>query len=243
MARVVVIVPARYESSRFPGKPLAELLGKPMLHHVYTRAMSAKNVDEVVIATDSPLISAEMQETGFRVEMTSPDHPTGTDRIAEAAECVEGDIILNVQGDEPMINPASIEALVEVFFKDENLDYAQLVKRISDPADFVDNNVVKVALDQSSNILFYSRAPIPYPKVRVEYDAHKHIGVYGFRRNFLQTFTTLKPGRLEKIEGIEQLRAIEHGYRIRGVETEHDTISVDTPGDLEDARRAMMAGG
>ena len=125
MTRVVVLVPARYESSRFPGKPLAELLGKPMLHHVCTRAMSAKNVDEVVIATDSPLIRAEMQKTGFRVEMTSPDHPTGTDRIAEAAERVEGDIILNVQGDEPMINPASIEALVEVFFKDENLDYAQ----------------------------------------------------------------------------------------------------------------------
>jgi 3-deoxy-manno-octulosonate cytidylyltransferase (CMP-KDO synthetase) len=240
---VVAIIPARYESTRFPGKALADIGGRPMIEHVYRRAADA--ADAVVVATDDRRIADAVEAFGGVVRMTSPSHRTGTDRIAEVAADLECAIIVNPQGDEPLIEPAVITAVVEPLRVDPSLPMATVRRRITDAADYTSPHVVKVVADRQGNALYFSRAPIPPVAAhadRAAAEAYAHVGLYAFRRDFLLTFARLPQTPLEIAESLEQLRALEHGFRIRTVVTEHHSIGVDTPEDLERARRLSAVG-
>lgn len=235
--KVLVVIPARYASTRFEGKPLAKIAGKPMIYHVYSRAVKSKLADEVVVATDDERIRACVIDFGGKAVMTSTSHQTGTDRIAEVAAKAGHDIIVNVQGDEPLLNPEMISQVVRPLLNDRTVNVSTLTGKISDPADFVDLMNVKVVMDIKSNIMFMSRAPIPYPKARQGYTAYKQIGIYAFRREYLLRFARMKQTPTEIIEGIELLRVLENGQDLKGVVTEHRTYSVDTPSDLAEVNR------
>ena len=235
----IVVIPARYASSRFEGKALADILGKPMIYHVCTRSALAKNIGKVIVATDDTRIKDVVESFGFEAVMTSPDHKTGTDRVAEVALKEKAKIIINVQGDEPTIQPETIEKVADAFLEDEDVYYAQAATEITNPDDFIDSTVVKIAVGAEDYAVFYSRSPIPYPKTRINYRAYKHVGVYGYRNEFLQTFKNLAQRPIEQIEQIEQLRAIEHGYKVKIVKTPYDTVSVDVPNDLFEVRAKM----
>ena len=237
--KATVIIPARYASSRFEGKALADILGKPMIYHVCTRSALARNVDKVIVATDDMRIKETVENFGFEAVMTSPDHKTGTDRVAEIAIKEKIDIIINVQGDEPMIHPETIEKVADALLENKEIYYAQAAAEIKNPSEFIDNTVVKIAVGAGDYAAFYSRSPIPYPKTRISYTAYKHIGVYGYRNEFLQKFKSLPQMSIELIEQIEQLRAIEHGYKVKIVKTPYDAISVDIPNDLFEVRVKM----
>lgn len=245
--RIVAVIPARFESSRFPGKALADLAGRPMVEHVYRRAASAPGVDAVVVATDDERVVAAVIGFGGVCRMTSPSHRTGTDRIAEVAVDLTCDIIVNVQGDEPLIEPAMIEEVIAPLEADPALSMSTLCRRIADPEDYTSPHVVKVVTNRDGDALYFSRAPIPFTRLAAAPastvgHAYKHIGIYGYRRPFVGTFAQLPHTPLETLESLEQLRALEHGVRIRVVETQHDSIGVDTPEDLERVRRQLMIG-
>jgi len=231
---VVAIIPARYQSTRLPGKPLLEIGGRPMIEHVYRRA-SALGAP-TVIATDDDRIAQVARRFGADVRMTRSDHRTGTDRIAEAITDIDCDIVVNVQGDLPLLEPAMLVQLVSPFLSDPAVTMSTLKARAS-PEDYANPNVVKVVTDQRGDALYFSRAALPY--LRGTGPVFKHIGLYGFRRDFLITFAGLPQTPLELAESLEQLRALEHGYRVRTVETQHPTIEVDTPEDLERVRRQL----
>jgi 3-deoxy-manno-octulosonate cytidylyltransferase (CMP-KDO synthetase) len=240
--KAIGIIPARYQSSRLPGKPLAEIAGKPMVQHVYERASRATRLSGVLVATDDARIFTAVQEFGGAVVMTSPDHPTGTDRLAEAAETLDADVIVNVQGDEPLIDPAVIDAVAAPFEAEPDLPMATLATRIRRPQDALAPSVVKVVTDCRGNALYFSRLPIPYYREGSDGVHWKHIGLYAYRRDFLLRYPKLEPTPLERAEALEQLRALENGFRIRVLITDHDAISVDTPDDLERVRRLIGAG-
>lgn len=237
--KTIVVIPARYASSRFPGKALADIMGKPMIYHVCSRCIPAKNVDKVIVATDDTRIKDAVESFGFEAVMTSLEHKTGTDRVAEVAMKENAEIVINVQGDEPMIRTETIEQVVDGLLQDSQVYYAQAATEIVNPDDFIDSTVVKIAVGAEDYAVFYSRSPIPYPKTRINYKAYKHIGVYGYRNSFLQTFTKLPQRPIEQIEQIEQLRAIEHGYKVKIIKIPYDTISVDVPNDLFEVRARM----
>lgn len=230
--KVVAIIPARYKSTRFEGKPIAMLCKKPLIYWVYNQAVKARNVNEVFIATDDDRIKKAVEDFGGKVVMTSDKHHTGTDRVAEAVENVDADIIVNVQGDEPLVHPQMIEQASEPLFHNNGLELTTLMTKIDNPGDFVDATVVKTVIDKSNNVLYFSRAPIPYPKTRQNYTVYKQIGLYAFRKGFIQAFAQMDQSPLELVEGVELLRAIENGYKVRGVETQHKAYSVDTISDL-----------
>jgi 3-deoxy-manno-octulosonate cytidylyltransferase (CMP-KDO synthetase) len=235
----VVIIPARYSSSRFPGKPLVPLKGKPMLLHVYERARGARLVREVIIATDDRRILEAAESFGAKVVMTSGAHPSGTDRVAEAARTAapEADIFVNLQGDEPLIRPEMIDDVI-MLLEDERADIGTLVKRIEREEEFRDPNVVKAVFNGDGFALYFSRSPIPFNRNDEKTQAvnkiggFKHIGIYSYRREALMRLTGLRPTRLEETERLEQLRALENGMRIKIKETAYDTIGVDTPEDV-----------
>ncbi|MCX5677953.1 MAG: 3-deoxy-manno-octulosonate cytidylyltransferase [Candidatus Omnitrophica bacterium] len=235
--KVLVVIPARYASTRFEGKPLAMIAGKPMIYHVYNRAVKSKIVDEVVVATDDERILLCVEGFGGKAVMTSSRHQTGTDRIAEVAEKRGADIIVNVQGDEPLLDPEMISQAAGPLMDDRAVNVVTLAGRITDPADLVDLMNVKVVMDVNANIMFMSRAPIPYPKARKNYCVYKQIGLYAFRRDYLLRFAAMKQTPLEIIEGIELLRVLENGHKLKGVVTKHRTYSVDTPSDLVEVNR------
>ncbi len=234
--KVVAVIPARYASSRFPGKVLADLAGKPMVQHVVERAAQAKTVGRVLVATDDERIAAAVRAFGTEAVLTDPGHPSGTDRIAEAIREVPCDLVVNVQGDEPLLPPAMVDEAVEPFLADPALEMGTVCRAIEDPRDLTDPNVVKVVRDLEGYALYFSRSPVPYSRdgQRRAGGAQpcKHIGLYVYRRAFLFRFTAWKPTPLEEAERLEQLRALEHGVRIRVVETRHDSVGVDTPDDL-----------
>jgi 3-deoxy-manno-octulosonate cytidylyltransferase (CMP-KDO synthetase) len=232
---IVALIPARYDSSRFPGKPLADIGGRPMIEHVYRRAAVAQGIDAVVVATDDPRIATAVEQFGGVVRITQSGHRTGTDRIAEVARDLPCEIVVNVQGDLPLIEPEMIEEAIEPLTADRTLVMSTLRQAISDEADLMNPNVVKVVVDSNDNALYFSRSPIPFQRERGA--AFKHIGLYGYRRDFLLTFAALTQTPLERAESLEQLRALEHGFRIRAVATRFDSIEVDTPEDLERVRR------
>lgn len=239
---VVAIIPARYDSTRLPGKVLADIYGRPMVEHVYRRASRARSVGVVIVATDDQRILDVVEKFGGRGRLTSRAHQSGTDRIAEIARELTADLIINVQADEPMISPFAIDEAVEAFRKDPTLQMSTLRRRIHEPKDFVDPNNVKVVCDVTGHALYFSRAPIPFTREgSPPPQLWRHIGLYVYRRETLIRLTELPPTALEKAEGLEQLRALENGIRIRAVETTADSIGVDTPEDLERVRRLVAS--
>ena len=211
-----------------------------MIEHVYRRAAAAASVDAVVVATDDPRIVAAVERFGGIARLTRSSHPSGTDRLAEVAADLSCDIVVNVQGDEPLIAADMIEQVIEPLRSDTTLDMATLRRPIVDHADYVNPNVVKVVVDRHGNALYFSRSPIPHARGGA-LTAYAHVGLYAYRRAFLLAYARLQPTPLELMESLEQLRALEHGFRIRTIETRHESIGVDTPEDLERVRRLVTA--
>lgn len=242
---ITAIIPARFKSSRFPGKPLKDICGKPMIQWVYERTEKAGGLDSVCVATDDPIIFETVRAFGGEAVMTSPNHKCGSDRIAECANILglsDEDIILNIQGDEPLISPIMVEDLISCF-SDDDVVMGTLAKRTEDISEINDPNVVKVVVDLFGRALMFSRCPIPYNRDgRSNVPYLKHIGAYGYRKSFLDAFSLMGKGFLEQVESLEQLRALENGYSIRVVETAHDSIGVDTPDDLERVKRLVRSG-
>jgi 3-deoxy-manno-octulosonate cytidylyltransferase (CMP-KDO synthetase) len=241
--KITAIIPARYGSTRFEGKALADICGKPMIQHVYERTMRASLVSDVVVATDDERIFTAVKGFGGRAEMTLKSHETGTDRLAEVAGRCDSDIIVNVQGDEPLIEPDMIDEAIEPLTADGSLVMSTLKSRIQTLHDFLSPNVVKVVTDWEGFALYFSRSPLPnfrdkWNDLKDEKFAsgkllcYKHVGLYVYRRDFLLQYSQMSPTYLELAEKLEQLRVLENGYRIKVVETAHDSIGVDTPADL-----------
>jgi 3-deoxy-manno-octulosonate cytidylyltransferase (CMP-KDO synthetase) len=242
-SRVIALIPARYESTRFPGKPLALIHGKPMIQHVFERTRAVSLVDQVLVATDDARIAEAVRAFGGDVVMTSTRHQTGTDRIAEAVADLDAEIVVNVQGDVPFLESAMVDAAVALMHADVMLPMATVKVPIRDQAEMTNPNVVKVVTDRDGYALYFSRSPLPYWRDLASTAplGYKHIGLYAYRRDFLLRFARLAPTPLERAEKLEQLRALEWGFRIRVAETRSQSIEVDTPEDLERAR-AWVAG-
>jgi len=241
--RVVVVIPSRYASTRLPGKPLVLLAGKPMVQHVYERAKQAQTVHRVVVATDDQRIVDAVKAFGGESRMTRADHRTGTERIAEVAVHEPGDVFVNVQGDEPLIDPVAIDTAVGALLEEPQAQIATVATPIRHAGDIMDPNVVKTVLDFDGNALYFSRAPIPWirdtqQKLHVKY--WKHLGLYVFQREALLEYSTLPQGELEKIEQLEQLRWLENGWKIRVAEVAHDAVSVDVPEDVARVEKLMQ---
>jgi 3-deoxy-manno-octulosonate cytidylyltransferase (CMP-KDO synthetase) len=231
---IVVVIPARYASTRFPGKPLADLWGKPLVQHVHERARQAQGAERVIVATDDDRIAATARGFGAEVAMTSPEHVSGTDRVAEVARGLDADLIVNVQGDEPLIEPAAIDAAVAPLAEDDSIPMGTLCCPIEAVEELADPNVVKVVVDRAGFALYFSRLPIPFVRDRsADATRCRHVGLYVYRREILLELAALPPTPLEQAEKLEQLRALEHGYSIRVVEIPSAWPGVDTPGDLE----------
>lgn len=265
----IVVIPARYDSTRFPGKPLSLLRGKTLIQHVYENSKGAHLIDDVIVATDSEAIFEKVLSFGGKAVMTSRKHPSGTDRIAEVAASVDYDIVVNVQGDEPLIRPQMIDDVISLLH-DGKGSIGTLIKRITDPEEVTDPNVVKVVFDEEGFALYFSRSPIPYCRdewkslkdlvtgnelqvSRKEKDFigaghlslithhlfYKHIGIYSYRREALLTLSRMEPTGLEKMEKLEQLRALEKGMKIKIKETLFETYGVDTPEDIERVEKCL----
>ena len=242
LAKVVVVIPARYGSTRLPGKPLVSLAGKPMIQRVYERAKLAKQVNAVIVATDDERIVKAVESFGGEARMTRSDHRTGTERVAEVAAHVDGDIFVNVQGDEPLLDPAAVDTAVSSLLEEPVAAISTVATPIKTAGDIMDPNVVKTVLDFDGNALYFSRAPIPWvrdtaSKTLVRH--LKHLGLYVFQREALLEYATLPQGELERIEQLEQLRWMENGWKIRVSEVEHDAVSVDVPEDVGRVERLL----
>jgi len=233
------IIPARYNSSRFKGKVLEKIKGKPLLWYVFQRANEAKLLDEIIIATDDKRIRRVAEGFGAKVEMTNSDLATGTDRIAQVAEGLHSDVIVNIQGDEPLIHPPLIDELIQKLYDDPSLNIVTAVYRTNKKSALDNPNVVKVVKSKDDFAFYFSRSLIPYPRNQENLYFLKHLGIYAYRRGFLLSYNTLPPSDLEEIEGLEQLRILEYGYKIKVVESEVDSIGVDTPEDLEVVKQIM----
>lgn len=241
--RTVIVIPARYASSRLPGKPLADLLGKPMVQHVVERARRVGGVERVLVATDDRRILDAVVAFGGEAVLTREDHPSGTDRLAEVAASVEGDLFVNLQGDEPLIRPADIELLISGMRDNPAVDVGTLCHALP-ASEAADPNLVKVVLGASGDALYFSRAPIPFPREPAEGAASylKHIGIYAYRRPVLAHYGTLPVPMIEQSEKLEQLRLLHAGYRIRVFQVAPTGPGVDTPEGLEEVRRRLAAG-
>lgn len=248
---VLAVIPARYAASRLPGKPLVELCGKPMIQHVWERVRLAGSLSRVIVATDDERVCRAINECGGEVIMTSDDPRSGTDRVAEVAAGAAGrntDIFVNVQGDEPLIEPAAIDAVVKLLQNVPSAQVGTLAVAITDPAQIMNPHVVKVVCDPEGYALYFSRAPIPWVRDEANeaeeeptYARHlKHVGLYAFRRKALLEFPTLPRGDLENLEKLEQLRWLENGYKVFVEETEHDSFSVDVPEDVPRAEQLLL---
>ena len=246
----VVIIPARYESTRFPGKPIYPLKGMPIIQYVYNNSKLSHLADDVIVATDSEKILEKVQAFGGKAIMTDKKHPSGTDRIAEVAKSVDYEIIVNVQADEPLIRPEMIDDVIALL-DDKRASIGTLAKRIEDPEEIIDPNIVKVVFDKEGFAIYFSRAPIPFhrdewkslseirnSKFEIR-NLYKHIGIYSYRREVLLSLANMQPTELEKTEKLEQLRALENGMKIKVKETFFETYGVDTPKDIERIERCL----
>lgn len=228
---ILGVIPARFASTRFPGKPLASLAGKPLIQHVWERASQSRYLSRLVLATDDERIATAARSFGAQVAMTRSDHASGTDRAAEVADSTNAAIIVNIQGDEPLIDPEAIDAAILTLLDDSHCQMASLKRRITDESEIANPNVVKVVTGGNGDALYFSRSPIPFQR-GPSAGYFKHIGLYVYRRDLLLAYSSLPVGPLEKAEKLEQLRALENGIPIRVAETSYDTIGVDTPEDL-----------
>ncbi|MYL20125.1 3-deoxy-manno-octulosonate cytidylyltransferase [Halobacillus litoralis] len=236
--KVVGIIPARYNSSRFPGKPLADILGKPMVQHVFERVRASQVIDDVVVATDHEDIKQAVLDFGGRVVMTSEDHETGSDRIAEVVSKIEGDIFVNIQGDEPLIHTGTIDKIVETAL--ENPESVVTAKtKLENMEDVQDPNIVKVIADRKDSAIYFSRSQIPYNRSKEAINYYKHLGIYSYPREVITQFVDLPQSPLERVEVLEQLRLLENGYSIKVIETSYDAVGVDVPGDIQKVENIM----
>ena len=249
--KVVGVIPARYASSRFPGKPLAPVAGRPMIQSVYERARLSALLTDLSVATDDVRIAKAVESFGGRVFMTRSDHPSGSDRIAEVVErfYADADLVVNIQGDEPLMAPEAIDLAINVMLSDASAEVSTLVQPITHVADLENPNVAKVVLSQDHTALYFSRSPIPFCRDCAAYadwlEHHqylKHLGLYVFRRETLLRFVNWPPGHLERLEQLEQLRLLEHGIEVHVARTEYEGRSVDTPEDLEALNRELATG-
>jgi 3-deoxy-manno-octulosonate cytidylyltransferase (CMP-KDO synthetase) len=243
LAKVVVVIPARYGSTRLPGKPLVMLAGKPMIQRVYERAKMAERADRVIIATDDERIVKAVEAFGGEASMTRREHRTGTERVAEVAAREEGDVFVNVQGDEPLLDPKAIDVAVNALMEEAQASISTVATPIKTPRDIMDPNVVKAVLDFDGNAIYFSRAPIPWVRdtaSKIQVRHLKHLGLYVFQRDALLEYPTLPQGELERIEHLEQLRWMENGWKIRVAEVEHDAVSVDVPEDVARVERLLQ---
>ncbi len=233
----VVIIPARYQSTRFEGKPLATICGKPMIQRVFENSIKAEKISRVVVATDDDRIAKAVRAFGGEVIMTSDQNRSGTDRVAEAAEKMglsSKDIVVNVQGDQPLIDPICLNEVVRPFSDDPEITMSTLAFKIVNQEEITDPKHVKVTFDQNGFALYFSRSPIPFGRDRsVDFDTYKHLGIYAYTKQYLDIFRNLPEGRLEQIEKLEQLRALEHGHKIMVILTENDSPEVDHVEDIE----------
>lgn len=242
--KTVVVIPARYQSARFPGKPLALIAGKPMIQHVYERAASCPEVAEVCVATDDERISACVLDFGGKSLMTDHEHRSGTDRVSEAALKLgveKEDIIVNIQGDQPLFHTSVVSQMIKPLLEDRSIPMTTLKWKIKDPDDIQNTNHVKVVTDRQGFALYFSRYPLPFFRGENANKAHyKHLGFYCFRMEFLLEFTRLPQGELEAAEKLEQLRALEYGFKIKVLETPFNSIEVDVPEDIEKVEEALL---
>ena len=240
---VLVVIPARYGSTRFPGKPLALLRGKLMIQHVYEGVVGAAGVDEVVVATDDERIMEAVRRFGGTAVMTNPNARSGTERVAEVARNRQASVVINVQGDEPLVQSEMIGPLAAFLSQHQAVPMASLMTKLTRVEDLANPNVVKVVVDRDGFALYFSRAPIPFERAKQPaHQLYKHLGIYGYQRHFLLQFPSLEPTPLEQLEQLEQLRALEHGYRIKLLETVHDSVGVDTPEDLKRVEQLLLKG-
>lgn len=230
--KIICVIPARFASTRLPGKPLADIAGKPMIVRVYERVLKARRPAEVIAAVDDERVFSAVTAAGGKAVMTKKDHPTGTDRLAEVAQkCPDADVIINVQGDEPLIDPQIIDDLAQQFLDDENLQMATVKTPMAEDEKEKPGNV-KVVTDKNGYALYFSRSLIPYPREDTGVIVYKHIGIYGYRRDFLLNYAKMAPTPLEQTESLEQLRALENGYKIKVITTDKHFVGVDTKEDL-----------
>jgi 3-deoxy-manno-octulosonate cytidylyltransferase (CMP-KDO synthetase) len=241
--KILGVIPARYGSTRLEGKPLKDICGKPMIQHVYERAARASFVDELVVATDDSRIVEAVNRFGGTARLTSTAHKTGTDRIEEVARSFDAEIVINIQGDEPLLDPRMIDELAQPMVEDPSIPAGTLCAPIVADEKLDDPNVVKVVFDRNGFALYFSRSLIPYPRKRDSFKAYEHIGVYAYRTEFLRTYVKTPQTPLESIELLEQLRILETGHRLLVLPTRFDYLglSVDTVEDLEQVRRIVAA--
>ena len=232
MKKIIGVIPSRYKSTRFPGKPLVDIFGKPMIYWVARQVALSSELSGFMVATDDERIAKVCKDYGIKAVMTSEKHINGTERVEEIAKNGDADVYINIQGDEPMVSPVTIDMVASLFKRDAKIEYAQAAKKIEVPSEFNDDTVVKIAVSKDNYALYLSRSPIPYPRKQENFESYKHIGVYGYTADFLKQFVSWPESRLESIEGIEQLRALENGRKLRIVIVPDDTISIDTSADL-----------
>ena len=239
---VVGVIPARYSSTRFEGKVLADILGKPMIQHVWERAKQSKVLDDLIIACDDERVADVARGFGAKVVFTAKGHACGTDRIIEVVNPLDVKAVVNIQGDEPFVHPVMIDMIAQALLGDKTLNMATIMKKIEDTEELNNPHVVKVVVDKNNFALYFSRAAIPFhaPNSEVKIPVYyKHIGLYGYTKDFLFIYRNLPASKLEAVEKLEQLRVLEEGYRIKVIETKFDTVGVDTPEDLEKAKEYL----
>ena len=242
---VIGVIPARYQSTRFAGKVLADIMGKPMLQHVWERAKQSRMLDDLIIACDDEIILKAANKFGAKAVMTSKEHSCGTDRISEVVNPLDVKVVINIQGDEPLVHPMMIDSIARALLEDPSVNMATISKKIDDSIQVFDPNVVKVVVDKNNFALYFSRAPIPFlsPNAEIEQVTYyKHIGLYGYTKDFLFTYKNLPASNLEKTERLEQLRVLSEGFKIKVIETTFETVGVDTPEDLEKVKEKLQKG-
>lgn len=237
--KIICVIPARYKSSRYPGKPLKDLCGKPLIWWVYKNALEVKEFEKVIVATDDERILDKCNQLNINVIMTSENNPTGTDRVAEVAQKINADLYINIQGDEPLLKPETIKMAIKPFYEDRELMVTNLMTKITNSAEIVNSTVPKVVVNREGYGIFLSRSPIPFPKGKTDVDYYKQVCVYGFKPESLVFFKNSNRGFIEEYEDIEILRFIENNIRVKYIEVEQDTVAVDTPKDLEKVRKII----
>ncbi len=237
--RTIIVIPARFGSTRFPGKPLVMFRNRTMIEHVYRVAEKVPDISAVVVGTDDERIFRVVEDFGGNVMLTSKKHQSGTDRVAEVASKMDFDIVVNLQGDEPFLDPRAVKEVVAPLVKEPDVQMSTLMKKSDVLNDLKNPNVVKVVVDNFSNALYFSRASIPYFKEGNKFYFFKHIGLYAYRKPFLLKLTKLHPTMLEQTESLEQLRVLEHGYCIKVIETVYDSVGIDTPEQLDQALKSL----
>lgn len=233
--KIVGVIPARYKSSRFPGKPLADICGKTMIQRVYEESSKVKYFDQVIVATESEIIYDKCQELDIKVMLTSDSHPTGTDRVAEVAQKIDADLYVIIMGDEPLLKASDINKLIESICTNQS-DAVMLTERFKNPVDVANMTTIKLAINDHGYLIFMSRAVIPYPKEALDYNLFKNVGCYALKKETLDFYLKTKPGNIERAEGIELLRLLENHKKVLTVEIESESMSVDTQKDLERVR-------